>query len=303
MNTGLVVVYYSISIYYDSLSFCEVGGCPSSSIDTNLPIPGTAIKYLGAAIYASGCQPSTGMRYTFELYEDFSTGKLRRSNSNALSSSLSFWIGNEKSSLLLLLTFYVYFSLKNVTLTMIGRTVLARTATRAVARREMSTAPKMHRAKEMWPELEKTRAPKDHDDLHVRFYCIVLPCFEYGNCGIFVFLTEIVFRLALQYVFYSWSSTLLSTLLSPRPWSSVLPSLDGASSTQDSGISNTSKDSGNKYINTYTVKREYRISLPAELQYLYVDVGCCERRYMNGDWLGFGFHENENKSGELSFGV
>lgn len=52
---------------------------------------------------------------------------------------------------------------------MIGRTAIVRTANRAATRRLQSTSssPKMHRAKDAWQELEKTRAPKDHDDLHV----------------------------------------------------------------------------------------------------------------------------------------
>ena len=53
---------------------------------------------------------------------------------------------------------------------MIGRTAIARTANQVIARRAQSTgaAPKMHRAKDAWKELESTRAPIDHDDLHVR---------------------------------------------------------------------------------------------------------------------------------------
>lgn len=56
---------------------------------------------------------------------------------------------------------------------MLSRTAIAaRTVTRAVGARPLSTAagggPKMHRAKEMWQELEKTRAPIDADDTHVR---------------------------------------------------------------------------------------------------------------------------------------
>ena len=46
---------------------------------------------------------------------------------------------------------------------------LARTtAVRAMAARHMSSAaPKQHRAKDMWKELEATRAPIDADDTHV----------------------------------------------------------------------------------------------------------------------------------------
>ena len=54
---------------------------------------------------------------------------------------------------------------------MIGRTAIARTATRVAARRAQSTsatAPKQHRAKDAWQELEKTRAPTEADELHVR---------------------------------------------------------------------------------------------------------------------------------------
>ena len=54
---------------------------------------------------------------------------------------------------------------------MIGRTVIARTSKQLVARRAQSTgaAPKMHRAKDAWKELESTRAPVDADDTHVRW--------------------------------------------------------------------------------------------------------------------------------------
>jgi len=53
---------------------------------------------------------------------------------------------------------------------MIGRTALVRTTQRVATRRAQSSgaSPKMHRAKDAWSELEATRAPKDHDDLHVR---------------------------------------------------------------------------------------------------------------------------------------
>ena len=52
----------------------------------------------------------------------------------------------------------------------LGRAALLRTTKQLTARRLQSTAaaPKQHKAKEVWAELEKTRAPKDHDDLHVR---------------------------------------------------------------------------------------------------------------------------------------
>ncbi|CAB9528771.1 expressed unknown protein [Seminavis robusta] len=55
---------------------------------------------------------------------------------------------------------------------MIGRSAVLRTTKQVAARRLQSTAgtPKMHKAKDCWQELEKTRAPKDHDDLHLVFH-------------------------------------------------------------------------------------------------------------------------------------
>jgi hypothetical protein len=41
-------------------------------------------------------------------------------------------------------------------------------ATRVVARRQMSTAPKLHKAKAEWAEFEAQRPPQDHLDTHVR---------------------------------------------------------------------------------------------------------------------------------------
>lgn len=71
----------------------------------------------------------------------------------------------------------------NTNSTMIGRTALVRTANRAVARRTQSTGstPKMHRAKDAWSELEATRAPKDHDDLHVSVAQRTADGIEYVN--------------------------------------------------------------------------------------------------------------------------
>jgi hypothetical protein len=45
--------------------------------------------------------------------------------------------------------------------------VLRSAATRAVARRQMSTEPKMHKAKDNWADLVNKRPPKDHLDEHV----------------------------------------------------------------------------------------------------------------------------------------
>jgi hypothetical protein len=54
-----------------------------------------------------------------------------------------------------------------------GTTALVRTATRqaAACRRPLSTAPKLHKAKEHWGEL-KSKRPIDHDDLHVRLTAV-----------------------------------------------------------------------------------------------------------------------------------
>lgn len=47
-------------------------------------------------------------------------------------------------------------------------TSLVRTASRSVAaRRQLSSEPKMHKAKDHWADL-KAKRPVDHDDLHVR---------------------------------------------------------------------------------------------------------------------------------------
>ena len=49
-----------------------------------------------------------------------------------------------------------------------GTTSLVRTASRSVAaRRQLSSQPKMHKAKDHWGEL-KAKRPIDHDDTHVR---------------------------------------------------------------------------------------------------------------------------------------
>ena len=53
--------------------------------------------------------------------------------------------------------------------TMVARSSISRVATRAVARRQMSSEPKMHTSKNSWQELKKTRPPKDHMDEHVSF--------------------------------------------------------------------------------------------------------------------------------------
>ena len=51
---------------------------------------------------------------------------------------------------------------------MIARTSLVRTAaTRVVARRQISSEPTLHKAKDKWADLLKTRPPKDHMDEHV----------------------------------------------------------------------------------------------------------------------------------------
>jgi hypothetical protein len=50
----------------------------------------------------------------------------------------------------------------------VGSNSLARVTTRGtVARRQLSSAPKMHKAKDFWPDM-KSKRPVDHDDLHVR---------------------------------------------------------------------------------------------------------------------------------------
>lgn len=50
-------------------------------------------------------------------------------------------------------------------------TSLVRTASRSVAaRRQFSSEPKMHKAKDHWADL-KAKRPVDHDDLHVRTAC------------------------------------------------------------------------------------------------------------------------------------
>jgi hypothetical protein len=58
---------------------------------------------------------------------------------------------------------------ENSTMT-IGRAALLRTTKQVTARRLQSTAaaPKQHKIKDAWAELEKTRAPMDADDHHVR---------------------------------------------------------------------------------------------------------------------------------------
>ena len=52
-----------------------------------------------------------------------------------------------------------------MTLTVAGRSCARRTL-QVVNRRHMATA-KMHKAKDLWSELKKTRPPKDHMDEHV----------------------------------------------------------------------------------------------------------------------------------------
>lgn len=42
-------------------------------------------------------------------------------------------------------------------------------ARRAVASRQLSTVPKMHKAKDLWPAMMELR-PTDPDDHHVSFY-------------------------------------------------------------------------------------------------------------------------------------
>lgn len=44
---------------------------------------------------------------------------------------------------------------------------IARTASRSVARRQMSSEPKMHKASDKWSELLAKRPPKDEIDTHV----------------------------------------------------------------------------------------------------------------------------------------
>lgn len=46
-------------------------------------------------------------------------------------------------------------------------TALARTASRSVIARQLSSEPKLHKAKDHWAALA-TKRPVDHDDLHVR---------------------------------------------------------------------------------------------------------------------------------------
>ena len=50
-----------------------------------------------------------------------------------------------------------------------SRSALVRSvATRTVARRQMSTAPKLHTSKDKWAEFVSKRPPMDHLDEHVR---------------------------------------------------------------------------------------------------------------------------------------
>jgi hypothetical protein len=64
----------------------------------------------------------------------------------------------------------------------IGRAALVRTTKQVTARRLQSTAaaPKQHKIKDAWVELEKTRAPKDHDDLHVCYWNTDIAQFLYS---------------------------------------------------------------------------------------------------------------------------
>ena len=51
----------------------------------------------------------------------------------------------------------------------IARSTLVRSAaTRTVARRQMSTAPKLHKSSDKWSEFVSKRPPKDELDTHVR---------------------------------------------------------------------------------------------------------------------------------------
>lgn len=142
---------------------------------------------------------------------------------------------------------------------MIGRTALVRTANRAVARRAQSTSssPKMHRAKEAWSELEATRAPKDHDDLHVSvnelpmvLNTLIIQQFPYSKNPFRQTRLTRSFLSNLNFVLlvHSWSSTLLITLLSPLAWLSVLLSPGGASCSSVLLTSNTSRATGNRCI-------------------------------------------------------
>lgn len=58
---------------------------------------------------------------------------------------------------------------KSPTMSFAARSTLVRTATaaRAGCTRNMSSEAKLHKAKDMWAELQKTRPPKDHMDEHV----------------------------------------------------------------------------------------------------------------------------------------
>ncbi|KAL3929333.1 MAG: hypothetical protein SGBAC_012258 [Bacillariaceae sp.] len=47
---------------------------------------------------------------------------------------------------------------------------IARTASRSVARRQMSSEPKMHKASDKWSELLAKRPPKDEIDTHLCFH-------------------------------------------------------------------------------------------------------------------------------------
>lgn len=56
-----------------------------------------------------------------------------------------------------------------------ARTAALRTAAvRSAARRQMSTEPKMHTAKDKWADFAGQRPPKDHLDEHVRFVIVLV---------------------------------------------------------------------------------------------------------------------------------
>lgn len=58
---------------------------------------------------------------------------------------------------------------ESATMSFATRSTLRTVATASeAASRRMSTAPKLHKATEMWGELKKTRPPLDHFDDHVR---------------------------------------------------------------------------------------------------------------------------------------